>query len=95
MNAVASIRYLPIDDAEAFVDVDLPEPVPWGQDVLVEMKAVTVNLVDSKVRGPKDKLEPMPRVLGSDAAGIVAAAGPDASLFLAGDEVCYTKRCEG
>nr|WP_319382706.1 zinc-binding alcohol dehydrogenase family protein [uncultured Roseibium sp.] len=89
MKAVALTRYLPIDDPESFLDVDLPKPVPNGRDLLVAVKAVSVNPVDTKVRAPKDTVEETPRVLGWDAAGIVEAVGPDVTLFKPGDEVYY------
>lgn len=89
MKAVALTRYLPIDDPESFLDVDLPKPVPDGRDLLVAVKAVSVNPVDTKVRAPKDTVEETPRVLGWDAAGIVEAVGPEVTLFKPGDEVYY------
>ncbi|WP_458363925.1 hypothetical protein [Cereibacter johrii] len=57
MKAVGLTRYLPVTEAEAFLDVTLPKPVPQGRDILVEVKAVAVNPVDTKVRAPKDKVE--------------------------------------
>ncbi|EYF08918.1 zinc-binding alcohol dehydrogenase family protein [Chondromyces apiculatus] len=89
MKAVALTRYLPIDDPESLLDVTLPDPTPTGRDLLVRVRAVAVNPVDTKVRSPKDKIEPSPRVLGWDAAGVVEAVGPDVTLFKAGDEVYY------
>ncbi|MEL7525606.1 MAG: zinc-binding alcohol dehydrogenase family protein [Pseudomonadota bacterium] len=89
MKAVALTRYLPIDNPESFIDVELAKPVPEGRDLLVAVKAVSVNPVDTKVRAPKDTVEETPRVLGWDAAGIVEAAGPEATLFKPGDEVYY------
>lgn len=89
MKAVALTRYLPVSDPEAFIDVELPRPTPTGSDVLVEVRAVSVNPVDVKVRSPKDKVETTPRVIGWDAAGVVAAVGPDVELFAVGDEVWY------
>jgi zinc-binding alcohol dehydrogenase family protein len=89
MKAVALTRYLPIDNPESLVDVELPKPQPSGHDVLVAVKAIAVNPVDTKVRSPKDKVEPSPRVIGYDAAGVVEAVGPDVTMFKAGDEVFY------
>jgi NADPH:quinone reductase len=89
MKAVALTRYLPIDDPQSFQDVQLPEPVPMGRDLLVAVKAVAVNPVDTKVRAPKAKIEEPPRVLGWDASGTVRAVGPEVSLFKPGDEVYY------
>ncbi|WP_428539668.1 zinc-binding alcohol dehydrogenase family protein [Profundibacter sp.] len=89
MKAVALKHYLPIDDPQSLLDVDLPKPAPEGRDILVEVRAVAVNPVDTKVRAPKDGEENPPRVLGYDASGVVAATGPDATLFKVGDEVYY------
>lgn len=89
MKAVGLRRYLPLTEAEALLDVTLPIPVPQGRDLLVEVKAVAVNPVDTKVRAPKDKVEPSPRVLGWDASGVVAAVGPGVTLFRPGDAVYY------
>lgn len=89
MKAVALSRYLPVSDPEVFRDVDLPRPVAEGRDLLVAVKAVSVNPIDTKVRAPKDKIEDPPRVLGWDASGVVEAVGPDVTLFKPGDAVYY------
>jgi len=89
MKAVALKKYLSIDNPESFLDVDLPRPAPEGRDILIEVRAVAVNPVDTKVRAPKDGEENPPRVLGYDASGVVAAVGPGATLFNVGDAVYY------
>ncbi|HEY2606775.1 zinc-binding alcohol dehydrogenase family protein [Paraburkholderia sp. RL18-103-BIB-C] len=89
MKAVGLYRYLPIDQPEALVDVDLPKPEATGRDLLVQVEAISVNPVDTKVRAPKDSVEEKPRVLGWDAAGTVAAVGPEVTLFKVGDPVFY------
>jgi zinc-binding alcohol dehydrogenase family protein len=89
MKAVALKRYLPIANPESLLDVDLPRPVPQGRDLLVAVKAIAVNPVDTKVRAPKDKIEDTPRVLGWDAAGVVEAIGADVTGFKVGDQVFY------
>ena len=89
MKAVALTRYLPIADPESLNDVDLHQPVPTGRDLLVRVKAVSVNPVDTKVRAPKDNVEATPKILGWDAAGVVESVGPDVTLFKPGDEVYY------
>jgi NADPH2:quinone reductase len=89
MKAVAITRYLPVEDPQSLLDVTLDKPVPKGHDLLVSVKAIAVNPVDTKVRSPKDKVEDKPRVLGWDAAGIVEAVGPDVHLFKPGDKVFY------
>jgi NADPH2:quinone reductase len=89
MKAIALTRYLPIENPESLVDVQLDKPSPQGRDILVEVKAIGVNPVDVKVRAPKDIIEKAPRVLGWDAAGVVQAVGPEVSGFKAGDRVFY------
>lgn len=89
MKAVALTHYLPAEDPNAFLDVDLAMPTAGGRDLLVAVRAVSVNPVDTKVRSPKDQVEETPRVLGWDASGVVEAVGPDVTLFQPGDEVYY------
>lgn len=89
MKAVGLYRYLPIDHPESLVDLELPTPTPQGHDLLVRVRAVSVNPVDYKVRAPKDKTESEPRILGWDAAGEVVAVGPEVTLFRPGDRVWY------
>ena len=75
MKAVGFERYLPIDDPESFLDLELPKPSASGRDILVAVKAIAVNPVDTKVRRSKDTEENPARVIGYDAAGIVEAVG--------------------
>ena len=89
MRAVALHKYLPIQHPEALLDVELPAPTPGPGDLLVRVRAVSVNPVDVKIRAPKDKVEASPRVLGWDAAGVVEAVGADVRRFRPGDEVYY------
>jgi zinc-binding alcohol dehydrogenase family protein len=89
MKAIGLTRYLPIDNPESLVDVELDKPQPTGHDILVKVEAISVNPVDYKVRSPKDTVETTPRVLGWDASGTVEAVGPDVTLFKAGDPVFY------
>ena len=89
MKAVGLTKYLPISNPESFLDVDLLTPSPSGRDILVEVHAVAVNPVDTKVRAPKDKVETTPRVIGWDASGVVHAVGSDVTLFNVGDLVYF------
>ena len=89
MKAVGLYRYLPVDHPEALLDLEVDEPVAAGRDLLVEVKAISVNPVDTKRRAPKDLVEKTPKILGWDAAGIVKSAGPDCQLFKPGDAVYY------
>ncbi|RDS80626.1 zinc-binding alcohol dehydrogenase family protein [Dyella psychrodurans] len=89
MKAVAFTRYLPIDDPQSLVDVELPKPEIGPHDLLVRVEAVSVNPVDTKVRSPKPQVESQPRIIGYDAAGTVEAVGAEVNGFKAGDEVYY------
>lgn len=89
MQAVAYQKSLPISDPDSLQDVTLPDPDPQGRELLVEVRAVSANPIDTKVRR---RAEPPPgewKVLGWDATGIVRAVGPEASLFRPGDRVWY------
>ena len=89
MKAIAFTHCHPSSHAEALLDMDLPEPAaPQGRDVLVEVRAVSVNPVDAKLRAGADP-GGKPRILGFDACGVVRACGPEAQLFRVGDEVFY------
>jgi NADPH2:quinone reductase len=89
MKAIGLHKYLPIDHPESLIDVEVEKPQPSGRDLLVQVKAISVNPVDTKVRSPKEKVEEAPRILGWDVAGIVEQAGPDCTFFKPGDEVYY------
>jgi len=89
MKAVGLYKYLPIEHPESLLDLEIETPRATGHDLLVEVKAVSVNPVDYKRRAPKDLVEKAPRILGFDAAGVVKAAGPEATLFKPGDAVYY------
>ena len=90
MKAVGLHKYLPIEDPESLLDLEIGKPVATGRDLLVKVKAIGVNPVDYKVRSPKDKIEGVPKILGWDVAGIVEEVGKDVSFFKEGDEVYYS-----
>ena len=48
MKAVAYRKSLPIDHADSLTDIELPAPQAQGRDLLVEVKAISVNPVDVK-----------------------------------------------
>jgi len=89
MKAVAYAQNLPIEHPESLLDVHLPDPVLGAHDLLVEVKAISVNPVDVKVRAHMAPEPGQPRVLGWDAAGVVRAVGSQVSLFQVGDRVWY------
>ncbi|WP_314436351.1 zinc-binding alcohol dehydrogenase family protein [Massilia timonae] len=88
MKAIVYTQHgLPIDDPQALVDTELPMPLAGPHDLLVEVRAISVNPVDTKIRLGVAVNEP--RVLGWDASGIVRAVGANVALFAPGDEVFY------
>ncbi|KID31493.1 zinc-binding alcohol dehydrogenase family protein [Prauserella rugosa] len=86
-TAIGYTDNLPATDPESFVARDVETPQPGPHDLLVDVRAVSVNPVDRKLRAgaPADGF----RVLGFDAAGVVRAVGDEVSLFAPGDEVFY------
>ena len=83
-------RSLPADDPKSLLDTETGAPGrPDGRDLLVRVEAVSVNPVDTKVRQSRPKEQISPKILGWDAAGVVEEAGPECSLFKAGDAVYY------
>ncbi|MCY1269831.1 Zinc-type alcohol dehydrogenase-like protein [compost metagenome] len=89
MKAVGYTRSHPIDHPEALLDIELPEPTPGPHDLLVEVRAISVNPVDTKVRMRAEPPAGEYKVLGWDAAGVVRAVGSDVHLFRPGDRVWY------
>ena len=87
MKAIAYFENLPADHPEALRDITLPEPVPGERDLLVEVRAISVNPVDVKIRANRKR--DGPEVIGWDAAGVVRAVGSRVSLFKPGDRVWY------
>ena len=89
MRAVGFTRSLPIADEKALIDLDIAEPVPGPRDLLVRVRAVSVNPVDTKVRMRGAPADGAPQILGYDAAGIVEAVGAQVTRFRPGDAVFY------
>lgn len=89
MKAVGYQESLPVDHPQSLVDIDLPEPAAEGRDLLVEVRAVSVNPVDTKVRRGMAPAAGEWRVLGWDATGVVRAVGPEVKAFKPGDRVWY------
>lgn len=89
MRAIAYTIPQAISAETSLIDVDLPVPAPEGRDILVEVKAISVNPVDVKVRANAKPEPDQLKVLGWDASGIVKAVGPGVKLFQPGDAVFY------
>ena len=69
---------------------DMPEPTLREDDVLVEVHAASVNVLDSKIRDGEFKLilpYRLPLVMGHDLAGIVVRVGSQVQRFKVRDEI--------
>lgn len=89
MKAIAYYQSLPAEHPEALQDVNLDAPSPGPHDLLVEVRAISVNPVDTKIRLGVAPENGAAKVLGWDAAGVVQAVGSEVSLFQPGDRVFY------
>jgi zinc-binding alcohol dehydrogenase family protein len=89
MKAVGYARSLPIAEPDALMDLDVPAPVPGPRDLMVEVRAISVNPVDTKMRVRAAPAPGETRILGWDVAGVVKAVGSEVRLFRPGDEVFY------
>ena len=87
MKAVVATRY---GGPAGVALVDRPEPEVGPRDVLIAVRAASLNPLDFKIREGKLKMVmrmPMPIALGCDVAGVVTRVGAEASRFAVGDEV--------
>jgi alcohol dehydrogenase len=87
MKAFAIDRY---GGPEVLALRDFPEPEPGPGDLLVAMRAASVNPVDFKIRSGGVKVlvkDRFPLVLGCDVSGVVVRVGPGVTRFAPGDEV--------
>ena len=76
---------------------DMPDPEPREDDVLVQVHAAGVNVLDSKIRNGEFKLflrYRLPLILGHDVAGVVVRVGSRVRRFKPGDEV-YARPADG
>ena len=89
MKAVGYIKSLPVNDPESLIDIELPQPVASGHDLLVKVKAIAVNPVDYKIRQNVASADGAYKVIGWDAVGEVVATGEAATQFKPGDAVYY------
>jgi zinc-binding alcohol dehydrogenase family protein len=89
MKAIGYIQSLPPFDPHSLFDFEVAAPTPGPRDLLVAVRAVSVNPIDTKVRMRAQGTPEQPKILGFDCAGIVESVGPEVTLFKAGDEVFY------
>jgi zinc-binding alcohol dehydrogenase family protein len=91
MKAIGYTQAGPITAPDSLIELEVETPQPGAHDLLVEVKGISVNPVDIKVRASAD-MGPesgQSKVIGYDAAGIVRAVGSEVSRFKVGNEVFY------
>jgi NADPH2:quinone reductase len=84
-----AIRVHEFGDPSVMKLEDVPDPKPGPSQVLVRVKVIGVNPVETYIRAGKYGPRQFPFTPGTDAAGTVEAAGADVKDFKAGDRV-YT-----
>ncbi|WP_459607837.1 zinc-binding alcohol dehydrogenase family protein [Dickeya oryzae] len=89
MAAIAFRRGTTLADPDCLTDIDTERPKPGPHDLLVAVRAVSVNPVDTKIRAGLVAAPDSVRSLGWDAAGIVEAVGEAVTLFRPGEAVYY------
>jgi len=65
---------------------EVPDPAPGPGEVLIELRAASLNHLDVWVRKGMPSV-PKPRILGADGAGVVAAVGEGVEAFATGERV--------
>ena len=91
MKAIGFTQSLNISEEQSLFEFELNQPIATNSDILVEIKAISVNPVDGKVRksAALNKTLDTPRILGFDAAGVVVGVGDQVKNYKLGDEVYY------
>jgi zinc-binding alcohol dehydrogenase family protein len=89
MKAIGFTSNLPIEHPDALLEAALEDPSPGPRDLLVRVRAISVNPVDYKVRQNRNVAPGKVEVLGWDAVGIVEGHGREVSQFKLGDRVFY------
>lgn len=89
MKAIGYTESLDISHPNALEDIELPRPTAQGKDLLVKVKAVSVNPVDTKFRRRSSPGNGGYQVLGWDAVGEVIEVGENVSNYRIGDRVWY------
>lgn len=89
MKAIGALQAHPISHEESLFEFEADKPVPGPRDLLIKVRAVSVNPVDTKVRSRIDGQLETPRILGWDAVGQIEAVGDAVEHFKPGDDVFY------
>lgn len=89
MKAIAYKKPYAVDHPELFSTIELAQPTAQGRDLLIEIKAISINPVDIKVRQRTSQNNEEWIILGRDAVGIVKQVGHEVQNYQIGDEVFY------
>lgn len=89
MKAIGYKKSLEITNPDSLQDIEVAVPKATGKNILVEVKAISVNPVDYKIRQRMASEDDSWKIIGWDAAGIVKEVGENTTLFNVGDEVWY------
>lgn len=88
MRAVGYKEPLPVEDSNSLLDITVDDPVPGPYDLLIKIKAIAVNPVDTKIR-MRMAPESGHKIIGWDAVGEVQSVGEKVTGFNPGDRVWY------
>ncbi len=89
MKAIGYTQAGPITEPNALIEFDAETPELRPRDLLVEVRGISLNPVDVKVRANMAPEEGQTKVIGYDAAGVVREVGNEVRHFAVGDEVFY------
>ncbi|PZX48323.1 zinc-binding alcohol dehydrogenase family protein [Algoriphagus chordae] len=89
MKAIGYNQAGPINAPESLIEFETETPTLRAHDLLVEVRGISVNPVDVKVRASSAPVNGT-KIIGYDAAGIVKKVGTSVSKFKVGDEVFYS-----
>lgn len=89
MKAVGYLSTGPIEKPNSLIDFHADTPRTEGRDILVKIRAISVNPVDTKIRTRRQPSGGVPAILGWDAAGEIVELGEGVRNFKLGDMVWY------
>lgn len=89
MKAIGYKQVGGIEKKDGLVEFEATKPDLRAHDLLVEVKGISINPVDVKVRMRMQPEKDHAKIIGYDAAGIVREVGSAVSHFKVGDEVFY------
>lgn len=81
MKAIGYYKSLPVENPDSLQELELEKPTPSGRDLLVKVRAVSVNPVDVKIRASRNGTDSAPVILGWDVSGTVESSETNGRLF--------------